>query len=131
MTENKDMYAVFYEEIENEQKKDKKNLTYRSRDSNPRFSVIFLAMIWIFMVGEGDEIKSKQTSKRDRTLLKVSKFAYVIYEWSLRQVSVEFNAEDTDENEADTKASSNVDIGAIITGMHSVPESLYSFRFRF
>ena len=45
MTENKDMYAVFYEEIENEQKKDKKNLTYRSRDSNPRFSVIFLAMI--------------------------------------------------------------------------------------
>ena len=74
-------------------------------------------MIWIFMVGEGDEIKSKQASKRDRTLLKVSKFAYVIYEWSLRQVSVEFNAEDTDENEADTKASSNVDIGAIITGM--------------
>ena len=68
MTENKDMYAVFYEEIENEQKKDKKNLTYRSRDSNPRFSVIFLAMIWIFMVGEGDEIKSKQASKWDRTL---------------------------------------------------------------
>ena len=26
-------------------------------------------MIWIFMEGEGDEIKSKQASKRDRTLL--------------------------------------------------------------
>jgi len=34
---------------------------------------------------------------------------------SMRQVSVEFNAEDTEDNEADTKASSNVDIDAIIT----------------
>ena len=38
----------------------------------------------------------------------------------LRQVSVEFNAEDTDENEADTKASSNVDIDAIITGIDGI-----------
>ena len=37
-----------------------------------------------------------------------------------RQVSVEFNAEDTDDNEADTKASSNVDIDAIITGMDGI-----------
>ena len=28
----------------------------------------FPPMIWIFMEGEGDEIKSKQASKRDRTL---------------------------------------------------------------
>ena len=50
------------------EKGQKKCLTYRSGDSNPRFSVIFPPMIWIFMEGEGDEIKSKQTSKRDRTL---------------------------------------------------------------
>ena len=40
---NKD--SVFYGESENEQKKDK-----------------------IFMEGEGDKVKSKQSSKRDRTL---------------------------------------------------------------
>ena len=44
-------------------------LTFRSRDSNPRFSVIFPPMIWIFMEGAGDDIKSKQASKRDRTLI--------------------------------------------------------------
>ena len=38
-------------------------------DLNPRFSVIFPPMILIFMEGEGDEIKSKQASKRDRTLI--------------------------------------------------------------
>ena len=54
----------FYEELENEQKKGKiKILTYRSRDLNRRFSVIFPSMIWIFMEGEDDEIKSKQASK--------------------------------------------------------------------
>ena len=31
----------------------------------PKFSVIFPPMIWIFMEGEGDEINSKQASKRD------------------------------------------------------------------
>ena len=44
----------------------------RSGDLNHRFSVIFPPRIWIFMEGEGDEIKSKQASKRDRTLLQKS-----------------------------------------------------------
>ena len=35
---------------------------------NPRFSVIFPPMIWIFMASEEPKIKSKQGSKRDRTL---------------------------------------------------------------
>ena len=39
-----------------------------SRDLNPRFSVIFPPMIWIFMESEKPEIKSKPASKRDRTL---------------------------------------------------------------
>ena len=43
-------------------------MTFQSGDSNPRFSVIFQPMISIFMEGEGDEIKSKQPSKRDGTL---------------------------------------------------------------
>ena len=34
----------------------------------PQIFIIFLPMIWIFMEGEGNESKSKQTSKRDRTL---------------------------------------------------------------
>ena len=38
------------------------------RDLNPRFSVIFPPMIWIFMKSEEPEIRSKQASKRDRTL---------------------------------------------------------------
>ena len=42
--------------------------SYFCRDLNARFSEIFMPMI--FMEGEGDEIKSKQASKRDRTLLK-------------------------------------------------------------
>ena len=50
-------------------KRNKKNfLTFRSGDLNPRFSVIFPPMIWIFMESEKPEIKSKQASKRDRTL---------------------------------------------------------------
>ena len=60
--------AASYREFENEQKKGKKNLNFRSEDSNSRFSVIFLPMIWIFMEGEGVKIKSKQASKRDGTL---------------------------------------------------------------
>ena len=46
-------------------------LAFRSGDSNPIFSVFFLPTIWIFMEGEGDEIKSEQASKIDRTLVKV------------------------------------------------------------
>ena len=45
-----------------------KSLTFRSGDLNPRFSVIFPPMIGIFMESEEPEIKSKQASKRDRTL---------------------------------------------------------------
>ena len=54
-------------------KKDKNFLTLRSGDSNPRFSVIFPPMIWIFMESEEPEIKSKQASKRDRTLFNTFK----------------------------------------------------------
>ena len=46
----------------------RKFLTFWSGDLNPRFSVIFPPMIWIFMWSEELEIKSKQTFKRDRTL---------------------------------------------------------------
>ena len=63
------MHSFFYREFENEQNKDKQSLTFRGGDSNPRFSLNFLSMIWIFMEGEGDDIKSKQTSIGDRTLL--------------------------------------------------------------
>ena len=37
----------------------------------PQIFIIFLPMIWIFMEGEGDEIKSKQASKRDTTLFTI------------------------------------------------------------
>jgi hypothetical protein len=50
------------EEFEDEKKKEQNFLTFRSRDLNPRF------MIWIFMESVEPEIKSKQASKRDRTL---------------------------------------------------------------
>ena len=43
-------------------KKDNIFLTFWSRDSNPRFSVIFPPTIWIFMEGKVDEIKSRQGS---------------------------------------------------------------------
>ena len=54
------------EEIENEKKKNKKSLTFWSGDLNPIFSIIFPPMI--FMESEEPKIKSKQASKRDRTL---------------------------------------------------------------
>ena len=50
-------------------KKDKKVLTFQSGDLNPRFSVIFLPMIWIFMEIEGDEIKSRQGSLKFSNLI--------------------------------------------------------------
>ena len=89
MVKHKDM-QVFYGEFENEQKKDKKCLTYRSGDSNPRFSVIFPPMISIFMEGEGDKIKSKQaSSKRDRTLKEIKRSAYfsahqLVFNWIIK-----------------------------------------------
>ena len=35
-------------------------MTFQSGASNPRFSVLFLPTIWIFMEGENDEIKFRQ-----------------------------------------------------------------------
>ena len=61
MVKNKDM-QFFMENLKMKRKKDKKFLTFRSGDLKPRFSVIFPPTIWIFMQGEGDEIKSKQGS---------------------------------------------------------------------
>ena len=66
MVNNKDMQFC-RENLKMNRKRTKKILTLRSGDSNPRFSVIFPPMIWIYMEGEGDKIKSKQASKRDRT----------------------------------------------------------------
>ena len=48
----------FMENLKMNRKRTKTFLTFWSGDSNPRFSVIFPPMIWIFMEGEGDEIKS-------------------------------------------------------------------------
>ena len=47
----------------------KKNLTFRSEDLNPGF---FNALDLNLREGEGDEIKSRQPSKRDRTLHKIN-----------------------------------------------------------
>ena len=67
MVKNKDM-KFFMENLKMKRKKDKIFLTFWSGDLNPRFSVIFPPMIWIFMESEEGEIKSKQASKRDRIL---------------------------------------------------------------
>ena len=48
--------------VKNLKMKTKQNLTFRSGDSNPKFSVIFPPMISIFIKGEGDTIKSRQGS---------------------------------------------------------------------
>ena len=52
-------YQFCVKNLKMKRKKDKKFLTIRSRDSNPRFSIIFPPTIWVFMEGEGDEIKSR------------------------------------------------------------------------
>ena len=52
-------------------KKEKFFLTFWSGDLNPRFSGIFLPMIWIFIWSEELEIKWKQVSERDMTLLEI------------------------------------------------------------
>ena len=57
-------------------KEQKKYLTFWSGDLNPRFLVIVPPMIWIFMESEEREIKSKQASKRYRTLVV---FSYYIW----------------------------------------------------
>ena len=55
---------------------------------NPRFSVIFPPIIWIYMEGEGDEIKLKQVSKRDRTLLHLN--AIIRSCWIYKRNSYDF-----------------------------------------
>ena len=64
MDKDKDM-QFFMENLKMKRKKDKKILTW---DLNPRFSVIFPPMIWIWIWSEEPDVKSKQASKRDRTL---------------------------------------------------------------
>jgi len=64
---NKDM-QVFMENLKMKRKKDKKFLTFRTGDLNPRFSVIFPPMIWIFMGSEDDEIKCRHGSYNFSTL---------------------------------------------------------------
>ena len=67
MVKNKDM-QFFMEDLKMERKKDKFFLTFWRGNLKPRFSVIFPPMIEIFMESEEAEIKSKQASKKDRTL---------------------------------------------------------------
>ena len=52
-------------------------------DSNPRFSVIFAPMIWIFKEGEVEEIKSKHGSERNITLI-----GECAWRWSFRNHSI-------------------------------------------
>ena len=60
----------FMENLKMKRKKDKKILTFRSGDMNPRFSVIFPPMVYLnFMSSEEPEIKPKQAFKRVWTLL--------------------------------------------------------------
>ena len=66
------IYSFFYGEFEIEKKKVQKKFDLWCGDLNPRFSIIFPPIIWIFMEREGPEIKSKQASKRDRTLQQLS-----------------------------------------------------------
>ena len=53
-------YSVFYGEYENEKKKGQKIFDLPERGFEPRFSVIFPPMIWIFIESEGDEMRSDQ-----------------------------------------------------------------------
>ena len=84
MVKNKGI-QFFMENLKIKRKKDKKFLTFRSGDLNPRFSMIFQPMIWIFMESEEGEIKSKQASKRDRTLNEMF-IARIICKFSKRSV---------------------------------------------
>ena len=58
-------------------------MTFWCRDLDPRFSVIFLPMIWIFMWCEEPEIKSKQVSKRDRTLICQYLSFWPVFTWRI------------------------------------------------
>ena len=65
MVKHKDM-QFFIENLKMNRKRTKNILTFRSGDLNPRFSVIFPPMIWIFKWGARDQIK--KASKKDRNL---------------------------------------------------------------
>ena len=70
MVKNKGM-QFFMENLKMKRKKENFFLTFWSGDLNPRFSGIFLPMIWIFIWSEELEIKWKQASERDMTLLEI------------------------------------------------------------
>ena len=67
MVKYKDM-QFFYGEFENEQKKDKRFFDPPERGFDPQIFSNFPAHDLNFHGREGDEIKSKQASKRERTL---------------------------------------------------------------
>ena len=50
-------------------KRNKNIFDLPEQEFEPQISVFFPPMIWIFMEGGGGEIKSKQASKRDMTLI--------------------------------------------------------------
>ena len=62
-------YSVLYGGFENEKKKSEKNWPSGAGIWTPDFWTIFPPLIWIFMEGEGDEIKYMQPSKRVKTLI--------------------------------------------------------------
>ena len=61
-------HKVFFGEFENEQKKDKQFFDLPERGFKPQIFINFPTHDLNFHRREGDEIKSKQASKRDRTL---------------------------------------------------------------
>ena len=60
-----DFIDIWFEkqDIKNEKKKDKIFLTFRSKDSNPRLSVMFVPLIWISQQFDGDGSEPKNVSK--------------------------------------------------------------------
>ena len=50
-------------------KKEQNKLDLPEREFEPQMLVNFPSMIWIFMESEGDQIKTKQASKKDWTLI--------------------------------------------------------------
>ena len=79
----KTMISSFLWRIWKWTEKGQKIFDLQERGFDPRFSVIFPSTIWIFMEGEGDEIKSKQASKRDRTFKRGIKWKQLFWESSL------------------------------------------------
>ena len=61
-------YSVLYGGFENDKKKDKNIWPSGAGIWTPHFWTIFPPLIWILTEGEGEEIKSRQPPKKDRTL---------------------------------------------------------------